>query len=78
MKSPIKLHGLGAWRSLDKGIKLVTVGPGGYYSGDVKLAFNISFSEVQTLKHEPIVTVLNKMASQVEGALLLIKQRFFT
>lgn len=64
------------WDSVKNEIVIATVGPDTHFDYDVDFGFAITFAEVQAVKGEEAIALLNKMAGIVEGVVLAIEAEF--
>jgi hypothetical protein len=61
------------WDSAKNEIVFLAVRPGTQYDYNVNLGFDITFNKVDVIKGQPLIRVLNAMASEVERILMAIE-----
>ncbi len=59
-------------------MEVVTCTPGTKFHTDLHPACQVAFGQIEVLKREPVVTVLNDMRALVERILLTFEKRFFS
>jgi hypothetical protein len=65
------------WESLEEGVVLFTARLGSDLKPDFEVATSVAFRDVEGLKREPVVTVLNQLVDLVERIVNIFERRFF-
>ncbi len=65
------------WHSLDKQITLLTYPVGRQLQGDVKIATDVAFYNIDIFEGEPLIVVLNQLSDLVSSIIGIFEKRFF-
>lgn len=65
------------WHSLDKDSVIFTGPLGLHMEGDIQILTDISLSEVESIKHEPIVITLQQLSDATREIIGIFEARFF-
>jgi hypothetical protein len=68
---------LEGWENLERGVIIASAPVRAKFKMEAKLSVYIAFDDVEGIKGEPVVAVLNQMADLVERIVGIFERRFF-